>query len=315
MLPLTSASPLILSDELARTGASDRLLQRAHARGEVVRLRRGAYCEAGQWASMDSRERHLLRMRAVAAVSAHETIFCGQSAAAAWALPQRADWDDRVDVAVGDSRGGRSQGDIRRRVLPMQGLRVNELDGLLVTGLASTAVQRAIELDFASAVGILDFALGGRGRQHAELGELLAELARLHPRRHVAQALAAIHFATPLSESFGESLTRARMHVLGYPAPVLQAPISDDRGLIGRVDFYWPDRAVVGEFDGAVKYQRPEYSNGLTPGEVVWREKQREDRLRRRTAGLFRVVWADVMDPARLDVIVRSSGLIPSARA
>ncbi|MCU1592589.1 MAG: hypothetical protein JWP11_3845, partial [Frankiales bacterium] len=58
----------------------------------------------------------------------------------------------------------------------------------------------------------------------------------------------------------------------------------------------------------------PEYLQGKSPAQVVWLEKQREDRLRRRSTGFFRAIWADVMDPARLDSIVRSSGLRRSPR-
>lgn len=308
------ASPLMLSDALVRTGTSDRILQRARARGEVVRLRRGAYCDAEHWAALDSRGRHLLRMRAVAGMSSKETVFCGQSAGAAWNFPRLSGWDERVEVAVADSGGGRSEGDVRRRVMPLHGMRVNEIDGILVTGFASTAVQHALELEFAPAVGVVDFALRETNMMRTSSAELLAELARLQPRRHASRALAVVAFATSQSESFGESMTRARLRELGFPDPRLQVPISDERGLIGRVDFYWPAAAIVGEFDGAVKYQRSEYLGDRTPSEVVWLEKQREDRLRRRVTGLFRVVWADIMDPARLDAIARSSGLRPSAR-
>lgn len=56
------------------------------------------------------------------------------------------------------------------------------------------------------------------------------------------------------------------------PEPESQVDIHDERGrLVGRVDFLWRDRATIGEADGQLKY---------TVGEVVYREKQREDRLR-----------------------------------
>ncbi|MCU1438568.1 MAG: hypothetical protein JWP66_1655 [Naasia sp.] len=311
---LDTGSTLLLSDDLSRTGMSDRTLQRALARGEVVRIRRGAYCRADRWAELDSRERQLVRMHAVAAVSGKDIVFCGPSAAAAWHLPRLAPWTDEVHVAVADRAGGRSSGDVRRRVMDLTGVRVNEVGELLVTGLASTAVQQALEWDFPAAVGVLDAARRTRDPGPVTREELLAELARLRPRRHASRALTAVGFSVAASESFGESITRARLHELGYPPPVLQAPISDERGLIGRVDFYWPDYGVIGEFDGAVKYERPEYLQGKSPAQVVWLEKQREDRLRRRSTGFFRAIWADVMDPARLDSIVRSSGLRRSPR-
>ncbi|HEY8589024.1 MAG TPA: hypothetical protein VIL55_05695 [Naasia sp.] len=314
MTSLVSGSALLLADDLSRTGASLRALQKAVARGEVVRIRRGAYCEAARWAALDGRGRHLLRMRAVAAMSTKDIVFCGASAAAAWDLPRPGGWDETVHVAVADTRGGRSHGDIRCRAIPSPDAAVAEVDGFLVTGRASTAVQEALDQEFVMAVGILDAALRKRDPRSVTRPDLLAELAKLQPRRHATRALAAIDLASPLSESFGESVARARLHELGFPPPLLQVPMSDERGFIGRVDFYWPESRVVGEFDGAVKYQRPEFLNGRTPEQALWLEKQREDRLRRQAAGVFRAVWADVMEPARLGRIARAAGLLPSPR-
>ena len=314
VLPV-SATDLLLAKDLRRSGLSDRALQREADAGRLIRIRRGAYCPAERWQALDDRQRHLLRMRAVAEASGREVVFCGLSAAAAWNLPlvERFPGDVEV-VGFPSSGGGRSQGDVRRRPLQTTGLRVNERDGLLVTGVASTAVQLALQLGFADAVGVLDRALWGRNPDRIEFEELVLELERIGPRYRRSAALAAILFAVGASDSLGESIARARLHELGYPPPVLQAPLADERGLIGRVDFYWPDHGIIGEFDGAVKYQRTEMLGGRSPAETVWREKQREDRLRRRCAGLFRAVWADLMDPPRFDAIVRSSGLRPSAR-
>jgi hypothetical protein len=109
-------------------------------------------------------------------------------------------------------------------------------------------------------------------------------------------------------------LTRAILHELGYPAPELQVSFSDSNGAIGKVDFYWPSARVIGEFDGMVKYERPEYLSGKTPSQIVVLEKLREDRLRRNVRGMFRCVWEDARHPSRLDSIVRSSGLTKSER-
>ena len=48
--------------------------------------------------------------------------------------------------------------------------------------------------------------------------------------------------------------------------------------------------------------------------EIVWREKQREDRLRRLENKVARWVWADALVPARMAAILAKEGIRPQAR-
>ena len=104
--------------------------------------------------------------------------------------------------------------------------------------------------------------------------------------------------ANPLSESVGESLSRAVMLELpDLPVPQQQVEIFDDHGkLIARVDFLLADK-VVGEFDGMVKY------NGTFGDKPAWQtvvdEKIREDRLRAQGYTVVRWTWQDLADKAR----------------
>ena len=47
---------------------------------------------------------------------------------------------------------------------------------------------------------------------------------------------------------------------------------------------------------------------------AVWREKKREDRLRRQCDGVIRIVWEETRNPRQLDLLLRESGLRPSPR-
>ena len=85
----------------------------------------------------------------------------------------------------------------------------------------------------------------------------------------------------------------------GLPKPTPQVEVFDEFGLLfARVDFAWPRLEVFLEFDGKVKYERY-LKPGETPGDAVFREKQREDEVRAITGyGCGRLVWQDLNDAA-----------------
>ena len=73
----------------------------------------------------------------------------------------------------------------------------------------------------------------------------------------------------------------------------------DEHGrLVAETDFAWHERKTFGEFDGQQKYGRL-LRDGEEPGDAVFREKQREDRVRELTGyRCGRLVWADLATPA-----------------
>jgi hypothetical protein len=75
-----------------------------------------------------------------------------------------------------------------------------------------------------------------------------------------------------------------------------------------------PEFGVVGEFDGRLKYGADNPS-GLPPEVVVYREKLREDRIRRVAAGFVRFGWAELMNPPRLAALLRQAGVVLSRSA
>lgn len=77
------------------------------------------------------------------------------------------------------------------------------------------------------------------------------------------------------------------------------------------MDFWW--EGVVGEFDGKMKYRVPRGASPEEAAEIVWREKKREDRLRRGSE-VARWVYADALDTRRLARILASAGIRPVAR-
>lgn len=95
----------------------------------------------------------------------------------------------------------------------------------------------------------------------------------------------------------GESLARMLFWRQGVPEPELQYPVALP-GQVAYLDFMWPDAGVGGEFDGKQKYLR-DATTDEDPGEVVFREKRREDALLEEgtVTIMRRLVWADLFRP------------------
>lgn len=111
------------------------------------------------------------------------------------------------------------------------------------------------------------------------------------------------------AESPGESLSRVRMAEAGLAPPVLQHVLVDSRGVVARVDFWWPACRVVGEFDGRVKYRADGADGPSDPAEVVWREKLREDRIRATGVTVVRWTWDDAWSGTPMTARLRAAGV------
>jgi hypothetical protein len=149
-------------------------------------------------------------------------------------------------------------------------------------------------------------------RQGATLVALRRVLDEVAPVRGRPRVERVLDFADGRSESVGESLSRVRIHELGFPKPELQRRLRDRWGLIGFGDFAWDD--LIGEFDGLVKYTDRDMLRGRSPSAVVVQEKRREDRVRATGHRVTRWVWADIMPGGRLGQMLLDSGLRPERR-
>lgn len=169
-------------------------------------------------------------------------------------------------------------------------------NGIALTSAARTIVDIARSSPFEQAVVVGDAALH-RGLVSAD--DLREQIDLLRNAAGMDQARLAVDFMDGRSESVGESRSRVLFHREGIGPPRLQALLRDSFGtVIGRVDFLF-DESVVGEFDGKVKYGallRP----GDDPGDVVFREKIREDAIREAGWIVIRWTWADLEHPERL---------------
>jgi len=291
-------------------------LYRSVSAGAVVRIAPGVFLPSEVWKRLGPDDRFRARIDAAALRFAGEGPFSHLSAAVIWGLPSLAPWPDRVEVLADRDSGGRSRrGIVRHAVgLPDQ---CEVIDGHRVTSLVRTVVDAASILSFAGGVAMADFVMreARRGESgvaaaraaHDALRDAAAE--RATPRGS-ARAARAITFADGRSGSPGESLSRCSMLASGLPAPVLQARFEDAAGLIGFVDFWWPEWQIIGEFDGVAKYLRDELRSGRSAAEVVVDEKVREDRLRAATgARVVRWGWDAARSPQALAAALLRAGL------
>lgn len=123
------------------------------------------------------------------------------------------------------------------------------------------------------------------------------------------RTLAVINFASHLSGSAGESLSRAKMHQFGFPTPQLQHPFRLLNGHNAAVDFWFDEQKTAGEFDGKGKYLRSDWGDGLSIQERVLREKRREDQIRALGVNFVRWDWAEMMNRERFIGLLRQAGI------
>jgi hypothetical protein len=308
-------SELLFRPHLRAAGYTDAELRRLRCTGELSSVARGAYTSGAL--PEDAAARHLLAVRAALRRLCGEVVVSHESAAVVHGLPVWGVGLGTVRVSRDRRRsGGRRGRPVHVRSVPLDAGEVVVVDGLAVTSVARTLVDLGRTYPMEQVVVTADAALA-RGLVGPEaLAEALAVRPRLPGLPAARRALA---FADARSESVGESRSRVAIARAGLPAPLPQWTVLDRPGLdrpgldrpgldrpgldrpgldgsdtvAGRVDFGWPDHAVAGEFDGRVKYGRL-LAPGRTPGDAVFAEKLREDRLRALGVTVIRWTWADL---------------------
>ena len=302
MDPVEARALLVVDDGSAlRAG---RALARAVEQGAMVRIRRGVYVECAIWRRLTGEERLLLRVLALATASRSQPVFSHWAAAVLLGLPVPRRATELVDLAVDGTRN-RTVAGARVHLLALGSEEVVEIHGLLCTSVTRTAVDVAADCGEEEAVVLADAALGVLGAGGEQL--LRAALDLSGRRRGAVRAERVIEFANGSSGSPGESISRFRMHRLGFVAPELQVRFETD-GFVDIADFGWEAVAAAGEFDGEVKYRSERYRRGRSVEDVVIAEKNRENRIRRRRPRFARWDWSDLQE-GRLEAILRRAGI------
>ncbi len=236
-LPFSRATALELTGRRA---------YRLVASGQVREVLRGVYVDA---AATDTLE---LRCRAAGLVLPPDAVLCRGTVA--WLLGVG-------DVRLPGDRGappvecvlpaGRTpvrRPGLRCYAAPLVAADVVEIDGLLRTTDLRTALDLARWCPRPMALAALD-AMAGLGLLDLERAQ--DELGRFPGHRGVQQARELLALVEPLTESFGESWLRLRVHDAGFPPPTAQVPVTDVHGvLVYRLDLGFEKRRKGLEYDG-----------------------------------------------------------------
>ncbi|WP_299051512.1 hypothetical protein [uncultured Nocardioides sp.] len=282
------------ADALSR-GYRDGDLTAAVRADLVVRFRRGSYAFVDVWRGYDDARRHVVRCRAVLrslgpgfALSHVSSVLVQGGVVWGHCL-------DRVHVTRLDGRSSRVEADVTFHAGRLTEDDVVEVDGMLVTRPDRAAIEAASLADGERALVVFD------SMTHLGLctpedllhrSDLMADWPNTR-RLHIP-----LRMVEPGADGPGESRGRWLFRQHRIPQPVVQHEVrTPDGELIGTTDWWWREFRLLGEFDGQWKYRRL-LRPGQDPGEVVFGEKNREDRMREATGcGMVRLIWSDYSRP------------------
>ena len=285
---LARAGVFTFSEALA-SGWTPWSLDRAIRSGRLDRLRPGVYRDARNPPDgKHARRRDTLLAAGIAVTASTSGALMSHTAAAVardlptWRLPTR------PCVTVPPGFTGEIVGaHLHRATTPTEHIAVD--------GVPCTSVERTV-IDIAREHGTLDALVVADAALHLRLtsaDQLRAELRVCRGWPGVRAAREAIEFADGRSESPLESASRFKLDGR-VPTPELQASIYDlDGRFLGRADFLWDELGVVGEADGADKFDR----RLVTPAQEHRRQGLFED------AGLVVGRWAPA-DLRDIDALV-----------
>jgi hypothetical protein len=262
------------SDEIAR-------LRRA---GDWVRVRRGVYIERLLMPE-EPTAKHLLLLRAALLTLSGSAAASHVTGALVHGI---ALLDPDLSLAHITQHGAgcaHTAGGVRYHRASLPAGHLTKVNDVVTTSAARTIVDLSRQLPFPAALVAAESALNIARTTLAELDEMLAWCVDWPGARNARRVVA---FASPYSESPGETLGRIAFDALGVPQPHQQVYIFDKFGLIARCDYFWEQFHTVGEFDGKVKYV-----GAKAHDDTVLNEKKREDRLREAGLEVCRFEWGE----------------------
>jgi hypothetical protein len=265
--------------------------------GDVLRVRRGAYCtpdeirvEGPSGAPREARKKALARARALHSQLRAKHVFSHATAALllgclVWTTPRE------THIYQHYRASGHAADDVRRYSWTLAPDDIIDAADLPVTSLARTVVDCARTMHPLEALVIADSALA----LGADRAELLALLNAQTGRRGIQQARLVIELADAGPQSAWETWVRYELLRAGLPRPTTQMRVETDAGLF-HTDLGYEQWALGIEFDGQVKYRPDGVRPGHDPAQEYLAEKARADAIRRAGVTLENVSASDKQD-------------------
>ncbi len=287
----------LLRSQALDSGYTAREVSELLRTGAWVRLRHGAYAPAELVTDATAAARHLLVVRAAVAKLAGEVVVTHVSGLAALGVPLWGVDLGQVHVHRDADRSSRREAGIVHHSGALPDSQVVEVDGLYVAIAERSSIDACRSEGFEAGVVMTDGARRLSQFDDERARQILEEQRDWHGSVRASRVLG---FSDPRAQTVGESRSRVLLARIGVPKPDLQRPVHDSTGrLIGITDLYIEEIVTAVEFDGRLKYGRELYERSGKPdqvdvGEVVWREKIREDAIRDEGNEMVRIVWHEL---------------------
>lgn len=297
-----AAQHLLSVGELRSRGLNHRAISSHIASGKLLRLRRGWYVSRNSWDRASKPAQHLVAIAAAQADASGVCVFSHRSAATLLGLPVWSEWLQRINerptarriellntsavhVITRRSATSTSSPLLRRHRMDLAVEEIVTDGGLRHTSADRTLMDLARSESFGLALVCADILLERmfvfRG-QVDEAGLRSWREGMLHyaeqlsgsPGVRAIRALARV--ADPRSGSPLETMSRLRLMQIGIDVD-LQTRVTSKIAGNFYLDFVFRGMDIFGEVDGKVKYTDASMRKGLSPEEIVYREKERQD--------------------------------------
>jgi G:T-mismatch repair DNA endonuclease (very short patch repair protein) len=237
---------------------------------------------------------HQVQAAGVSLVMPRTGALAGLTAAALWGAPDLVGADDAVEVVVPPGVRWTPGAGVVVRTAPLDGDVVVGRRGSRLTGRVRTALDLIRRGPLEDAVVLLDQLV------HAGvvgLDDVRSAAGRLPRSRGSRLAREVAGLADGLAESPQETRLRLLLLRSGLPAPVAQFRVFDADGLVGRLDFAYPDLKIALEYDGLWHGDRRAFLD----------DRRRLNRLNAAGWVVIHVTLEDLRRPERLAARIRAA--------
>lgn len=309
-------------DDLTGLGWSGRDITRAVDASSLRRVQRNQYVSEQVWSDLWPESRHRLEVAAaVAEMRDGAAALSYESSGVVWGISLYRHMPAAVHFTLPESPQASSRAGLFRHREPLPVEDVQFVNDTAVTSLERTTFDVIRSVGLETAVAFADAALRREAMHGRDYDLDIAQRwrARMHERvavargaRGVRQAQWVTRFADGRADLPGESVTRLRLHQLGFTSLSAQVPVPAPSGRDYYVDLGLEEVDAFVEFDGKSKYLDEALRQGRSVAEVLLDEKRREDWIRGVTQRRFaRVEDAHILSVNALRARLASFGIRP----